>query len=251
VVDYYPVGLPTAGDPQILGTGRGDITHLMISICARHPEGRDADYLKWHCFDHRPEMHRIRSLRASMRLVATPQCRALRTCWDRRYVDADHVLTYFFDGLDEFPTFVQLTQVLKAKGRTVASIPSVQVSKHEIAAKIAVPGIKAGADVLPWYPARSVYLLIEAGEAPADSLLQVPGVAGIWWTTATAEPVVDGREAPAGARIYYIFGDENPEVLASRVTPTLDHRRSTNDVKPFLEGPYHLQDPMDFDRYLP
>ena len=46
--------------------------------------------------------------------------------------------------------------------------------------------MKVGADVLPWWPAQGVYLLVERGEAPATDLAEVPGVAGAWWATTVA-----------------------------------------------------------------
>ena len=36
------------------------------------PTGRDAEYLRWHTLDHRPEQHRLAGVRASLRLVSTP-----------------------------------------------------------------------------------------------------------------------------------------------------------------------------------
>jgi hypothetical protein len=54
-------------------------------MARRHPEGRDAEYLRWHTLDHRPEQHRIAGVRASLRLVSTPACRAARAYSDERF----------------------------------------------------------------------------------------------------------------------------------------------------------------------
>jgi hypothetical protein len=87
------VGSPSDDVPDVLATGNTDITTMYVSMSARHPEGRDADYLEWHGLDHQPEQHRLRALRASLRLVSTPACRRARAATDERYDGADHVMT--------------------------------------------------------------------------------------------------------------------------------------------------------------
>src|SRR6516165_7138581 len=86
---------PSDAAPEVLATGRSDITCMFVSMSARHPEGRDAEYLRWHCFDHRPEQYRLASMRSPIRLVSTPACRAARPVSDHPFDDIDHVMTYF------------------------------------------------------------------------------------------------------------------------------------------------------------
>lgn len=71
-------GTPSDEIDGVLATGDGGITTLFVSMATRHPEGRDAEYLRWHSLDHRPEQHRLAAVRASLRLVSTPECRAAR-----------------------------------------------------------------------------------------------------------------------------------------------------------------------------
>ena len=61
-------GKPSDEVDDVLATGRGDITTTFVSMATRHPDGIDADYLQWHTLDHRPEQHRLRAVRASLRL---------------------------------------------------------------------------------------------------------------------------------------------------------------------------------------
>jgi hypothetical protein len=61
-------GTPSDDAAAIVATGHADVTTLFVSMSARHPEGRDADYLAWHSLDHRPEQHRLPALRASFRM---------------------------------------------------------------------------------------------------------------------------------------------------------------------------------------
>ncbi|BBZ41541.1 hypothetical protein MCNS_46040 [Mycobacterium conspicuum] len=71
-------GTPSDEVAEILAAGRGEITTLFVSMATRHPDGTDADYLRWHTLDHRPEQHRLAAVRASLRLVSTPACRSAR-----------------------------------------------------------------------------------------------------------------------------------------------------------------------------
>ena len=77
-------GTPSDEIDEVLATGRGDITTLFVSMATRHPDGTDADYLRWHTLDHRPEQHRLSAVRASLRLVSTPACRAARAASPER-----------------------------------------------------------------------------------------------------------------------------------------------------------------------
>ena len=52
-------GTPSDDVDGVLATGRGEIGTLFVSMARRHPEGRDAEYLRWHTLDHRPEQHRL------------------------------------------------------------------------------------------------------------------------------------------------------------------------------------------------
>src|SRR3954454_10085915 len=93
------VGDSSDDRPEILGTGAGDITTMFVSMAHRHPNGADAAYLEWHTLDHRPEQHRLSSLRASLRVVSTAACRAARAAADERLDSVDHVMTYFWSDI--------------------------------------------------------------------------------------------------------------------------------------------------------
>src|SRR5262245_55257279 len=89
-------GSPSDDLPELLAYGRGDTATVVVSMSARHPEGRDAEYLEWHALDHRPEQHRLEGLRGSLRVVSTPDCRAARAASEAPYDDVDHVVAYLF-----------------------------------------------------------------------------------------------------------------------------------------------------------
>src|ERR1700759_4226372 len=100
------LGGTTSNDlPAVLATGSGDVQTVFVSMSAREPSGRDAEYLHWHSLDHRPEQYRVAGLRHSMRLVSTPACRAARAVSSERYDRVDHVMTYYFTRDAAFDQF--------------------------------------------------------------------------------------------------------------------------------------------------
>ena len=77
--------------------------------------------------------------------------------------------------------------------------------------------------MLPWWPIRGVYVLLETGASPPTHLIDVEGVAGVWSATSQS---VDARlaSAPAGQTISYCFLDDDPVLTAKRLRPVLQKR---------------------------
>lgn len=244
------VGTPSDDVPDILATGRTDVTTMYVSMSARHPEGRDADYVEWHTLDHRPEQSRLASVRTSMRLVSTPACRAARAVSDDRYDDVDHVMTYFFADAG-LAGFNELAIALGAAGRIPELLPMVERSAYGLAGKVAAPRIKVGADVLPWWPVRGVYLLVEQGQAPATDLPEVPGVAGCIWGKgiAVADPYASADNTDL--QITYCYVDDDPVDTAKQLRDQLEKRWTAGAVVPLLAAPFHTVVAYDWGRYLP
>ncbi|MGE2715362.1 hypothetical protein ACQI4L_14990 [Mycolicibacterium litorale] len=237
-------GTPSDEVPAVLAEGRGDIGTLFVSMATRHPDGADADYLRWHTLDHRPEQHRLSAVRASLRLVSTPECRAARAATRAPYDAIDHVMTYFFTDPGGMESFLSLSKALGDAGRKLPLLPPVERGVYGVADKAAAPRVKAGADVLPWWPARGVYLLLEPDSTAASDLLDVEGVAGVW--SATSLPVgARLASAPAGQTLSYLFLDDDPVVTAHRLRPVLE------DATPLFAAPFHPVVPHEWNRYVP
>jgi hypothetical protein len=119
-----------------------------------------------------------------------------------------------------------------------------------VEAKAAAPRVKIGADVLPWWPARGVYVLLETDAPAPTDLVDVDGVAGVWSAVSLA---VDASlaSAPAGQRLSYCFLDEDPVVAAGRLRPALEKRWSDGVVAPLFAAPFHTVVPHEWDRYVP
>lgn len=243
-------GTPSDELDEVLATGRGDITTLFVSMATRHPEGNDAEYLQWHTLDHRPEQHRLSAVRASLRLVSTPACRSARAATHDPHDAIDHVMTYFFTDPGGMEGFLELARALIGARRKLPLLPPVERGVYEVQRKSAAPRVKVGADVLPWWPVKGVFLLLERGDAAAESLLGVDGVAGVWSAPAMD---VDARlaSAKAGQTITYCFLDDDPVATAQRLRPALIARWEHGGVQPLLAAPFYPVVPHEWQRYVP
>jgi hypothetical protein len=248
------VGTPSDDVPQILGTGRIDLTTAFVSMTARHTEGKDASYIEWHCLDHRPEMHRLHSMRASLRLVSTPECRAVRAASEAPYDPVDHVMTYLMatDTDAALGEFQILNAALLEVGRTPHLLPMIQRAVYGFGGIAAAPRIKVGADVLPWWPPRGVYLLLERGSAPVRDLIDVPGVAGVWWAAGIPKghPFSNGADN-TDLQITYCYLDDDPVEAAVRLRSVMEKRWAGARVTALLAAPFQTIVPYEWDRYVP
>jgi hypothetical protein len=219
-------------------------------MATRHPDGADAEYLRWHTMDHRPEQHRLSAVRASLRLVSTPGCRSARAASRDPYGAIDHVMTYFFSDPAGMTGFLELSKALGDAGRKMPLLPPVERGIYRVEDKAAAARVKIGADVLPWWPIRGVYLLLEANSSTVTHLTAVDGIARVWSAKSQS---VDARlaSAPAGQTIPYCFLDEDPVLAAERLRPVLEKRWSDDGIEPLLAAPFHALVPYEWDRYVP
>jgi hypothetical protein len=243
-------GTPSDEVPEVLATGDGDITTLFVSMATRHPDGADAEYLRWHTLDHRPEQHRLSEVRASLRLVSTPACRAARAATREPYDSIDHVMTYFFTDPSGMTGFLELAKGLIGADRKLPLLPPVERGIYRVDDKTAAPRVKVGADVLPWWPIHGAYVLLEASASAPTQLTDIEGVAGVWSATSQA---VDARlaSAPAGQTISYCFLDDDPVLVAGRLRPVLEARWHDDGIEPLLAAPFFTVVPYEWDRYVP
>jgi hypothetical protein len=244
-------GTPTDAADGVLALGRSVIELVYVSMSARHPEGRDVDYLRWHFLDHRPEQYRLDTIRASLRLVSTPECRAARAASDQRFDSTDHVMNYFFSDASGLKPFHDLGRALGKVGRIPELLPSVERGVYAFDGRAATPDAKVGADVLPWWPAAGVYLLIEHGHASAAPLLDVDGVAGAWWAATASDVPEQYSLAQPGDQLTYLFLADDPVAVAARLQPALERRWDDGDVVGLFAAPFHVADAHDLSKHLP
>lgn len=243
-------GAPSDDVAAVLSAGRGDVTTLFVSMATRHPEGLDAEYLQWHTLDHRPEQHRLTSVRASVRLVSTPSCRSARLPGNPRFDAVDHVMTYFFSTPEGMNPFLELSAALGSAGRKLPLLPPVERGVYGVDAKLAAPRVKVGADVLPWWPVSGMFLLLEPEPIDAAPLLDVDGVIGAWSSnTLDVDPRL--ASAPVGQRLTHLFLDDDPVTSAARLAPVLRHRWRQAGAQPLFAAPFYPVIPHEWERHVP
>lgn len=243
-------GTPSDQLPEVLATGTSDADFVFLSLSGRDPDGRDAAYIAWHSLDHRPEQYRLAGIRNAMRLVSTPAARAARAASAAPYDAVDHIMTYQFASADPLPNFIELGGALDRGGRMEHRLPSIDYLTAGIAGRLAAPHALAGADVIPWRPALGVYVIIEQGQATPEGLLDVPGVAGIWWFEGSADLPPYGTRS-AGKQITYCYLDEDPVAVAGALDARVRARWASGAVTGLLAAPFHTVVPFVWDRYLP
>ena len=116
--------------------------------------------------------------------------------------------------------------------------------------RVAAARVKVGADVLPWWPARGVYLLLETHATPLAELVEVEGVAGIW-SMAALDVGPKLASARAGQQLSYCFLDGDPVATAARLRPVLEMRWSATGIDPLFAAPFHPVVPHEWSRYVP
>jgi hypothetical protein len=243
-------GTPTDEVPDVIATGGGDISTLFVSMATRHPAGADADYLRWHTLDHRPEQYRLPSLRASLRLVSTPACRSVRAASRDPFGAVDHVMTYFFSDPSGLAAFTDLGRALRDAGRMLPLLPPVQRGVYDVQRKLAARRVKIGSDVLPWLPLRGVFLVVEQGSTASADLVDIEGVAGVW--SASVLNVENGvANAQPDQWISFYFLDADPVATAKRLQPALRAGWSETGAEPLLAAPFYVVVPYEWDRYVP
>ena len=237
------LGTPSDQLPDVLATGEASIRFAFLSLSARDPGGRDAEYLEWHSLDHRPEQYRLAELRCTLRLVSTPECRTARAASEGKYDAVDHVMNYLFTGEECMPGFTELGAALDRGGRMQHRLPSVGYLTGDRAGKIAAPRAAAGEDVIPWRPAKGVWLMFERGEMSPAGLVDLPGVAGVWW--------YKGAGDSAGLQVTYCYLDEDPVACAPRLGEAMRERWASGAVEGLLAAPFYTVVPFEWDRHLP
>jgi hypothetical protein len=251
--------VPSDSDPGIAAFGNGDVAAAVVSMSSRHPDGLDADYLRWHMLDHLPEQYRLIGLRLGQRWVSTPACRAARAASVAPFDEVDHIVQYLFaEPVDAvLGQFFPLGNALAGIGRMGIRLPRVQVGGWNLVGTAAADRVRVGAAVLPWRPASGAYLLVEevGGPEPFDPaelsvLVDVPGVIGAW-RYAGAEPRHPRMESTDGLVMTVCYLDRPPADVAADLAPVLDGRWSTGSRTPWLAAPFELVVPGQWDRHLP
>jgi hypothetical protein len=233
----------------------------VFSMSARGPSSAvDAYYLQWHALDHLPEQYRLKGIRLGSRWVSTPACRAARAYDAGEFAAIDHVVNYLIsepleDTLDKF---FDLRVALVDEGRMATLLPSVHAGHYRVTGKKAAARAVAGAHILPWRPARGIYLLIEkvasadAWQAEAlDALTEMDGVVGVWRYAGGVPPGPKRVGSAPDMRIAVFYLDAPPVEMARPLGEALATRWRDGRITPLLAAPLEVVVPWQWERHLP
>ena len=211
--------------------------HAVVSMATRHPDAADAEYLRWHTLDHRPEQHRLPAVRASLRLVSTPACRSARAISDGPLNAVDHVMTYFFSDRDGLRGFYELATALGSANRKVPLLPPVERGVYEVHSKAAARRVKVGSECAA-LAARSGGVF--AGRAGIGISQATAGSRGRRRCLVGGVAQVDAGVASAQGNqsITYCFVDDNPVATAEGLRPVLNDRWANPAIEPLFAAPF-------------
>lgn len=150
----------------------------------------------------------------------------------------DHVVMYLFGDPtgQALEAFFSLGAALRMAGRMPLTLPSVELGGYRVDTAVAASRVAVSADVLPWRPATGVYLLLEEGAAAPVTLVEVPGVAGMW--TLLGENAIHPRLAQtAGRRLTVCYLDGDPVATAQRIRPVVRTRWERGESVPLMAAP--------------
>jgi len=254
-------GLASEKDPDVLVTGSGDATTALLSLLSKTEGGQDAEYIRWHLFDHLPEQYRVSGVRNGQRWVSTPACRAARLAQSPPFDVADLMVQYLFaePAGEALRAFSALGVALTTHGRRPALVQErIGTFCYDIVERLANSRGVLGAHVLPWYPSIGVFLTIdtcETGDHAARSealkeLVETEGVVGAWRYVGTQRKlgayVSDPKQS---ATVYYLYDD--PVAVAGRLKDGIERDWRRSNAEGLFAAPFYVAQPHDIERYLP
>jgi len=266
--------VPSDRDERVSAAGGGDVSFAVVSMSERAADGDDAGYLRWHMLDHLPEQYRIDGLRWGQRWRSTDACRAARVAEAEPFDRVDHVVTYLFGGAGEGPvdaaldTFFELGGALRAAGRMPVALPRVLVSGWEVVEKRASDRTLVGAAVVPWRPARGVYVIVDelgpdlpplddtppdilpaygATDDRLDRLVAVDGVAGAW-TYRDGHARHRRLESCSGCRLTICHLDGDPVATGLALGELLLEHHRADRTLPLFAAPFEVVQPWSWER---
>ncbi len=95
-----------------------------------------------------------------------------------------------------------------------------------------------------------VYLIIERGHASPEALVEVEGVAGVWWHDGLKAAVPYDTDY-SGHQVTFCYLDQDPLTAARRLREVMVKRWASGEVTGRLAAPFFAVVPFEWDRYVP
>ena len=244
-------GVPRPGSPGKVRIGFFSFTE--VTDPSEH-----RSYNEWHQLDHLPEQYPIPGVAWGQRWVSTPDCRRARAV-DGPRLAAIHYLTQYLmtEPVDEtLVAFAALGRHLHEVGRFHQHRRSHLSGPFEVLGAAAAPRVLVSPAAVPFRPGTGVYVVVEelaegagleALRATPDvaSVLETPGVAGVWSFAPYAAPVA-GRWRPGAHRITVCFLDGDVMAAAAALGP-LGTGGAHEGLVPIFAGPFATVTPWQWD----
>jgi hypothetical protein len=216
------------------------------------PASAHESYNAWHQLDHLPEQYALPGIAHGERWVASPDCVAARIVDGELLGRAQYVTLYLLGDPVEstIDAFGRLAGKLREVGRFYEERTALLAGSWRLAQAATSPHLPISPGVIPWRPARGVFVLVEHDlddqEPPAlDPLVGVEGVAG-GWTFVPGDPLTRSWWVMWPYRISVLWLDGDPLETTARLEPALRARWRDEGATPVLAGPLRTITPGEW-----
>ena len=223
-----------------------------FSMTPPAPADDDGSYLRWHLLDHMPEQFQLPGILHASRWIADGEYPAHRIDGDGRLGPVGGIVNYLVgDPVQRtHDDFMELGRRLAELGRYPERRPSLGLRMPALLRWYASPRALISAEVVPWRPHRGVVVIVEEpGEGDVDAwlrwlhvehhptVLEVPGVAGVWMYGSTGSWQLHPSCAADPHYVTVVYLDEEPLATSVALAPVIAGRWGTGAVRPVYAGP--------------
>jgi hypothetical protein len=210
-------------------------------------------YNEWHQLDHMPEQYPLPGMAFGQRWVSTPACRVARTVDGPLLAPVHYVTLYLMTEpvQETLDAFLALGGELRSLGRFHQHRRALLSGPFDVSSIVAAPRALISAEAVPYRPNRGAFVVVEdltlpgAGDGVvATTLVEAPGVAGVWSFVSDEERAMTWR--PGRHRITVCFLDENPVTVSPALGRVIGER--DGDAASIIHaGPLETVTPWQWD----
>lgn len=136
-------------------------------------------YNEWHQLDHLPQQFSLDGLHFGQRWVCTPACRRAMVAVSPVLEPCQYVTLYLLRDEGVLPGFFALGQQMWDEDRFFQARRAPLTGPFEVVEQLADPRVKVSPDVVPFRPARGIYVVV-GPPVPCAAMVAHRGVAGAW-----------------------------------------------------------------------
>ena len=224
----------------------------IFSFTPPAPPDDDGSYLRWHLLDHMPEQYQLPGIVLAHRWIADRDYPDHRIAADGPLGEIGNVVNYLVGDPVErtVDDYMALARRLAARGRYPERRASLGHRMLGLLQARAAPRVLVSDDVVPFRPQRGVVLVVEEPTAGrpdrwlqwlhtdhVPSVLEVPGTAGAWMYGSTSAWTLPPAVQGGFVYVTVLYLDDDPVPTAKALTPLIEQRWESGDVRPMFAGP--------------